>query len=112
MGRSRKPGNPYIVTEDPRLPGWRWEVLKAYKADPSGDLYARVFVFVTSPMTGPSGDLGDSYVREIGRRIVAFDSTVFATQELAHRALFGPDALDREADRMRAAGRDVEVIRL
>jgi hypothetical protein len=92
MGRSRKPGAPYIVTEHDRLPGWRWEVLKTYKADPTGDLYARAFVFVTSPMTGAGGDLGDSYVRELGRTIVEYDGEVFATAADAAAALWGPSA--------------------
>lgn len=94
MGRARKPGNPYIVTESPRLPGWRWEVLKTYQRDPSGNLYARALVAVSSPMTYGGIDLGDSYVREIGRLIVGYDVHAFAGVHEAARALWGPDRID------------------
>jgi hypothetical protein len=93
MGRSRRPGNPYIVTEDPRLPGWRWEVLKTYQVDGTKP-YARAFVFVTSPMTGPGGDLGDSYVTELGRALVGYDIDIFPSVGEAARALWGAGAVD------------------
>ena len=89
MGRSRKPGNGYIKTVDPRYPGWTWEVLKTYKLDPTGDGYARAFAAVSSPFTGGSFDLGDTYIREIGRTIVEFDRSVFASVDDARLALFG-----------------------
>jgi len=43
--------------------GWAHYVLKVY-GDPRKP-YARAFCKVTSPATGPSGDLGDVYCKEI-----------------------------------------------
>ena len=45
-------------------------VLKSYQVDNTKP-YARAFCLVISPMTGPSGDLGDTYWSDIrdGRRI-------------------------------------------
>ena len=43
---------------------WTWLVLKKWQADDNKP-YARWFCKVVTPMTGPSGDLGDVYVSEI-----------------------------------------------
>ena len=48
---------------------WTWYVLKKYQGPEAEakNLYARWFCLVVTPMTGPSGDLGDTYVRDITR---------------------------------------------
>jgi hypothetical protein len=43
---------------------WTWLVLKKWQADDAKP-FARWFCKVVTPMTGPSGDLGDVYVSEI-----------------------------------------------
>lgn len=91
MGCSRKMDDPYIILRDERFPGWTWKVLKTWQAD-GRKPYARAFVHVVTPHTGASGDLGDAYVTELGRTIVAFDPAVFPTMTDAARALFGEGA--------------------
>lgn len=51
---------------------WTWYVLKLYKSPEASlkDPYSRAFTLVTSPFTGSSGELGDTYVREIGGMLV------------------------------------------
>lgn len=83
MGKSRKPGNAYILTEDPRT-GWRYEVLKTWQAD-GAKPYARAFCNVH----GFATEMGDVYVSEVGRSVVAYDGTVFESAEEAGQALFG-----------------------
>jgi hypothetical protein len=86
MGRSRKPGDAYIETLDPRI-GWRWEILKTYQQDGSKP-YARAFCNVH----GFATEMGDVYVSEIGRVILGYDEDVFSSEEEARRALFGGPA--------------------
>jgi hypothetical protein len=83
MGKSRKPGNAYITTWDPRT-GWTWEVLKTWQADGSKP-YARAFCNVH----GFATEMGDCYVADIGDIITDFDETVFANEDEARVALFG-----------------------
>jgi hypothetical protein len=80
-GKARKVGNPYEVWVSG---DWTWNVLKKWQADDSKP-YARWFCHVVTPMTGPSGDLGDVYVSEIQRNarklteqeIIARESAAF-----------------------------------
>jgi hypothetical protein len=46
---------------------WTWKVLKFYKSRENtiADPYGRVFCQVITPNTTASGDLGDTYYREI-----------------------------------------------
>ena len=46
---------------------WTWYVLKKYQAPEkeASNQYARWFCLVVTPMTGPRGDMGDTYVRDI-----------------------------------------------
>ena len=41
----------------------RWDVLKSYQNDNTKQ-YARWLCRVTTPMTGPGGDIGDTYVTD------------------------------------------------
>ena len=61
--KERKVGNPYEVWVSG---DWTWNVLKKWQADDNKP-YARWFCHVVTPMTGPSGDLGDVYVQDIKR---------------------------------------------
>jgi len=73
MGKTRKEDAPYITIE---TPGWgTTKVLKAYSADPDKP-FARWFCVVVTDMTGPSGDMGDTYIAEITGRIVQRDPEV------------------------------------
>ena len=50
-----------------KLADWTWYVLKAYQG-PDKEIenpYSLAFCLVVSPMTGESGDMGDTYCREI-----------------------------------------------
>jgi hypothetical protein len=64
MGKTRKQGDPYLVFEN-RF-GWRFEVLKSWQGDDAKP-FARWFCSVTSPMTGPYADMGDTYVADVLR---------------------------------------------
>ena len=63
-GKTRKVDEPYVTLY---CGSWCYKVLKAYqtakaeKANP----YARWFCVVTSPMTGSSGDWGDTYIKDV-----------------------------------------------
>jgi hypothetical protein len=83
MGKSRKPGNAYVTLRDPRI-GWTWEVLKAWQADGSKP-FARVFCNVH----GFETEMGDVYVKDVGRELVDYDRTVFASGAEAIDAVFG-----------------------
>lgn len=63
-GKTRSADQPYEVWQHG---SWTWKVLKKYKAPEAEakDPYARWFCQVVTPMTGPRGDLGDVYVRDI-----------------------------------------------
>lgn len=60
-GKTRKADNPY---ETYQADGWTWYVLKWNKIPNQSDPYGSAFCKVTSPYTGPSGDLGDTYFRD------------------------------------------------
>jgi hypothetical protein len=59
---------PHAVFRDDRI-GWTWRVLKTYAKPQSEALdgYARWMCEVSSPMTWPGSDLGDTYVRDVLR---------------------------------------------
>jgi hypothetical protein len=67
-GKSRPVAAPYAVYRSRALPGWEWHVLKVNQSPERmrANPLASAFCVVTSPFTGPSGDMGDTYVREIG----------------------------------------------
>lgn len=71
LKRTVKPEAAHAVYSD-YASGWTWYVLKLYQTIDKGrrDPYARAFCKVVSPMTGESGDLGDTYIRDIGGRLV------------------------------------------
>lgn len=62
-GKTRPIGKPYEVWQS-RDGTWTWYVLKKWQVDDAKP-YARWFCQVVTPMTGPSGDLGDVYVSDI-----------------------------------------------
>ena len=72
-GKTRGRTEPYAVYRDSRLPGWEWRILKMYQAPEKARLnpYARAFCLVTSPYTGSHGDMGDTYLSDIGREFVS-----------------------------------------
>jgi hypothetical protein len=64
FARTVKPEHAYFRIESN---GWSWSVLKLYQS-PEASLtnpYARAFCLVVTDFTGPSGDLGDTYVKDI-----------------------------------------------
>lgn len=62
-GKTRTVDNPYEVWQS--FDGtWTWNVLKKWQVDDNKHM-ARWFCVVVTPMTGPSGDMGDVYVSEI-----------------------------------------------
>jgi hypothetical protein len=84
MNETKKAKNPFgktvpkekayaVYGNDPRLPGWTWYVLKTYQSPEKAatNPYARAFCLVTSPMTGPSGDMGDTYLNDIGGSLIS-----------------------------------------
>jgi hypothetical protein len=83
MGKSREPGNAYVVLTDPRS-GWTYEVLKSYQLD-GGKRFARVFANVHGSWT----EMGDVYVADLGTRLDLFDRTVFSDAADALGAVFG-----------------------
>jgi len=83
MGKSRKPGDAYITTIDPRS-GWKYEILKTYQVDGSKP-YARAFCNVH----GFETEMGDTYIADIGTQLLDFDRSVFESSADALGALFG-----------------------
>lgn len=81
MSKSRPYGknNPYLRFVSP---GWRWDVLKSYQGD-NAQQYARWFAEVSSPFTGGSADLGDTYVDEI----IRYGTLVYADPSIDVEAL-------------------------
>lgn len=61
MGRTRPTHDPYLKFTAGE---WTWSVLKANTKDATKQ-YASWFCYVTSPMTGEYGDMGDTYVQDI-----------------------------------------------
>lgn len=63
-GKTRPNDKPYEVWQ---AGDWTWNVLKKYQTPEkeAGNPYARWFCLVVTPMTGPRGDLGDTYIRDI-----------------------------------------------
>jgi hypothetical protein len=47
--------------------GWEWRVLKKYQTPEKekGNVYARWFCAVKSPLTQGTYDMGDTYVRDV-----------------------------------------------
>lgn len=72
-GKTVTKENAYAVYTDPRLPGWTWYVLKLNQSPEKAakNPYASAFCLVTSPMTGGSGDMGDTYLNDIGTHLVS-----------------------------------------
>lgn len=59
--KTRPDNDPYEIWQHG---DWTWYVLKKWQANDDKP-YARWFCKVVTPMTGPSGDLGDVYVSDI-----------------------------------------------
>jgi len=68
-GKSRKENNPYAIYKDG---DWEYRILKLNQAPANAakNPYASAFCAVKSPMTGPSSDLGDTYLNEISGVLV------------------------------------------
>jgi len=65
-GKTRPVSNPYETWQSADG-SWKWLVLKKYQS-PEAEAknpYARWFCCVITPMTGPSGDWGDTYVKDV-----------------------------------------------
>ncbi len=80
LRKTVKRANAHAVYQTPDG-SWTWYVLKAYST-PKGEAqnqYARWFCDVTSPFVGESGELGDTYVREVK----AGGQLIHCTQEWA-----------------------------
>ena len=75
MGQTHGVSAPYLIITDSRMPGWEWRVLKAYTADPDKE-YARWFCSVKSPYTSSLGDMGDTYISDVGDTLVYRDPLV------------------------------------
>lgn len=60
----------YAVYAD-EASGWTWYVLKTYQSPEkaAANPMARAFCLVTSPYS-PSGDLGDTYLSQIGGKLI------------------------------------------
>lgn len=63
--KTRNVNEPYEVYTS--SDGWEWRVLKHYQTpeNEAKNPYARVFCAVKSPMTAPSYDMGDTYLKDI-----------------------------------------------
>lgn len=63
-GKTRPASNPYEIW---RAGDWEWRVLKKYQSpeNEAKNPEARWFCLVVTPHTGPSGDLGDVYARDV-----------------------------------------------
>ena len=72
MGKTRPIEKPYLTVTDGRF---TFKVLKAYSADPDKP-YARWLCEVTSPYTGPIGDIGDTYISDVAGVITQRDPDV------------------------------------
>jgi hypothetical protein len=67
-GKTRSINNPYEIYKGwGPFADWEWKVLKHYQSPEKEkeNPYARVFCYVTSPMTGLFGDMGDTYCKDI-----------------------------------------------
>lgn len=62
MSKTRPKDNPYLIYKNDQ--GWEWRVLKANTKFPN-KLYASWFCDVSSPLTYPGSDLGDTYISDI-----------------------------------------------
>jgi len=73
FGKSRKPGNAYVVLGGN---GWKWEILKLYKSPEASlkDPYARAFCYVH----GIEAEYGDVYLREIPGAMAWLNSMAYA----------------------------------
>lgn len=71
FGKTVKKENAYAVYKNNS--GWTWYVLKTYQTVEAANKnkYARAFCLVTSPFTGDSGDMGDTYLTDIGGELVS-----------------------------------------
>jgi hypothetical protein len=76
-GKMRDKNNPYEVWKNNS--GWEWRVLKKYQTPEKekGNVYARWFCAVKSPLTQGTYDMGDTYVRDVVNNAfkVEFDGT-------------------------------------
>lgn len=61
-GKMRPKDKPYVTLADYRC-AFTYHVMKCW-SDPRKP-YARAFCWVVSPDTGPSGDMGDCYAKDI-----------------------------------------------
>jgi hypothetical protein len=71
-GKTVKRENAYAVYQD-KINGWTWYVLKMYQGLEAAkkNPYARAFCCVTSPIVGERGELGDTYLNDIGGQLIA-----------------------------------------
>lgn len=66
-GKTVDKAHAYFTLTDPNMSGWTWYVLKVNQSPAKAlqNPYASAFCLVISPHTGPSGDMGDTYINEI-----------------------------------------------
>lgn len=64
LAKTRPVDKPYAIYE---ANGIKWHILKTYKqaSSEAKDPYARWFTVGYSAATGPLGDMGDTYIKEI-----------------------------------------------
>jgi hypothetical protein len=64
LSKTRPVDKPYAIYE---ANGIKWHILKTYKqaSSEAKDPYARWFTVGYSDATGPRGDMGDMYIKEI-----------------------------------------------
>ena len=74
-----------------RAGDWTWYVMKSWQAA-NGKPGARWFCRVVTPMTGPSGDLGDTYVHDVvtNAELADWDHSIWPTDEDVHAFVNNP----------------------
>ena len=72
MGKTRSADQPWLTVVNGT---WTWKVLQAHVNDPDKP-YASWFCQVITPMTGASGDWGDTYIADVRGTVVQRDPSV------------------------------------
>lgn len=91
FGKTVKKENAYAVYgNDSRLPGWTWYILKMNQSPEKAatNPYASAFCLVTSPMTGEHGDMGDTYLNDIGGSLISGADVRGDRSQMAQKSIF------------------------
>src|SRR3990172_13342381 len=83
MEKTRPGKKPYLIVVNG---SWEYRVLKANTPNP-GKVGGSWFCLVTTPFTGPSGDMGDTYISDVQGTVTFRDPVV--TDDLLLRHLGG-----------------------